>query len=814
MRMNTWLSAATLALAWLSAAPSGAQERPPGALAPPVVIDAPAAEYPEAALRDGASGDVLLELDLDDRGTVTASSIVAGVRPDLDEAARGASLRFRFRPATRGGAPVPSRIRYRYQFLLPSAAAPSPPPVTSPAASAGPSAAASAAASAGPSAAPGMPPGEPAAGGEPPAAEEIEVRGERIPLETTRRPLSREEFTHTPGTNGDPLRAIQSLPGVARSAFPSSGLIVRGTSATSTPVYIDGSWLPLAYHFGGLSSVIPAELIERIDFMPGDHGARWGRGVGGVVDVHTRELSRDGRYRVVGQVDLIDARALVEGPLPFAPGWSFVAGARRSWLDAWLGPVLRSTGADVKTAPYYYDYQLFAETHFAERTRLRLGVYGGADEMRFVQDKLVEDDPVVGGTNDLGLGYHRIQANLDSQLSDQTRASAMLSLGRNVERIGFGRVRARDTIDMLFTRGELAHRLSPALTLRSGWDAQWATGNFALRVPYEGVADGKPGGAGVGTFSSGRWVSIDTSATFSRPGGWLEAEIKPIERLTAVAGLRGDYARESRTFDASPRLAASFVAHEASPRTTLRAAGGVYHQPADPIDLIPGLGSSLPRTQRARQVSAGVDQQITRRATASVELYRKDLDRLVSRTPTADGYAVGNLGEGRVVGLEVMLRHVDDGRFFGWLSYSLSRATRTAAPGAPSNLFEQDQTHTFTALGSYKLGWGLQLGARFRYVTGSPYTACTAGLLDAGSGTYACVPGATLAARLPDFHQLDIRLDKTWEVSSWKLNAYLDVQNVYNRGNADGLTYNFDKSRHEIQPGLPILPILGLRGEL
>ena len=59
-----------------------------------------------------------------------------------------------------------------------------------------------------------------------------------------------------------------------------------------------------------------------------------------------------------------------------------------------------------------------------------------------------------------------------------------------------------------------------------------------------------------------------------------------------------------------------------------------------------------------------------------------------------------------------------------------------------------------------------------------------------------------------------MRVDKVWEFASWKLSAYLDVQNVYNRENTEDIGYNYDFSRNQPVPGLPILPILGIRGEL
>jgi hypothetical protein len=40
------------------------------------------------------------------------------------------------------------------------------------------------------------------------------------------------------------------------------------------------------------------------------------------------------------------------------------------------------------------------------------------------------------------------------------------------------------------------------------------------------------------------------------------------------------------------------------------------------------------------------------------------------------------------------------------------------------------------------------------------------------------------------------------------------VQNVYNRENTEDIGYNYDFSDNQPLPGLPILPILGIRGEL
>ena len=130
-----------------------------------------------------------------------------------------------------------------------------------------------------------------------------------------------------------------------------------------------------------------------------------------------------------------------------------------------------------------------------------------------------------------------------------------------------------------------------------------------------------------------------------------------------------------------------------------------------------------------------------------------------------------------------MLRYEPDERFFGWVSYTLSRSERTFIPGQPSQLFYLDQTHILTALGSVDLGRGWEVGLRFRYVSGNLYTPCYAGLFSSTGTSYLCSNGPLFSERLPAFHELDARIDKRWKFGDFALSAYLDLINAYNRKN-------------------------------
>jgi len=119
------------------------------------------------------------------------------------------------------------------------------------------------------------------------------------------------------------------------------------------------------------------------------------------------------------------------------------------------------------------------------------------------------------------------------------------------------------------------------------------------------------------------------------------------------------------------------------------------------------------------------------------------------------------------------------------------------------------------AVAGITLGGGWEAGARFRLVSGNPTTPILGtAYYDADADTFVPRYGEPGSERLPLFHQLDLRVDKKWTFAHWSLSVYLDVQNVYNRQNPEATLYNFDYTESTTVSGLPILPSLGVRGEL
>jgi TonB family protein len=829
---------------------------PESLITPPRILHFEQAPYPPEAEKQGLEGNVVLRLDIDNEGKVSGVAVTEPAGHGFDEAATLAAQKFLFEPARRGATPIPARILYRYSFTLkPAEQAPAPPADslrgTVRAADGDVPIAGAVVEIAGPHGeqatvstdetgswtVSGLAPGlykikVSASGYETTRTEEevvagtvaelvyrlaavstgleVVVRGERPPREVTRRTIDQREISRIPGTNGDALRSLQNLPGVGRPPGLAGLLIVRGSAPQDTQTFIDGIFVPLVYHFGGLSSVVPTEMLEKIDFYPGNFSAQYGRVMGGIVDVGIRSPNPDGKYHALAQFDLIDGRVLAEGPIPGLPSFKFLVGGRRSWVDVWLKPVLTATGAGVTVAPVYYDYQAYIETKPTSRSSLRFGAFGSDDRLELLIRDPAEQDPVFGGSLSLHTGFFRLEARYQNDFTPDLKFSTVASYGTDLIDFGIGTLFFQIENDALINRTELSYRAFAGLTLHGGIDLGYAPYRVNIRAP----SPPRPGEPDPGPFATRPPLTLSRKDSFWRPAAYLEAEITPDARFKIVPGVRVDYSRDTQKADVAPRISARYDIVHDFPRTTVKGGVGLFYQPPQPQETSPVFGSSGLKSNRAVHYSLGVEQDITRQIEVSLEGFYKSLDRLVARAPNETGsFDYSNLGSGYVVGGELLLKYKPDARFFGWLAYTLSRSVRKNPPDYATVLFQYDQTHILTVLGSYRLGRGWEFGARFRLVSGPLYTPILGGIYSADAGAYAPIDGVPFSQRVPMFHQLDLRVDKSWRFRNWTLRTYLDVQNAYNRANPEGLTSNYNFTQSRVQAFLPIIPSLGIRGE-
>jgi hypothetical protein len=305
------------------------------------------------------------------------------------------------------------------------------------------------------------------------------------------------------------------------------------------------------------------------------------------------------------------------------------------------------------------------------------------------------------------------------------------------------------------------------------------------------------------------------------PALFLEASWQPWQSLSIVAGVRGDYQSVMGDAWVDPRLSVLFTP---APWVTVKAQAGLYHQPPDYRvgQLSPTFGNPDLLPEGARHFMVGAEGRLFENLSVDVQGWYKDLFQQARQVLTgglgSDVNVPGaasrfaSTGTGRAFGADVLVRWRWPS-FFGWVAYSLSRVEREAFVGPGSTLAALDQPHNLIVVASVRLPWNLQVGGRFRFASGALVTPVVASLFDNNGNYYYPLPGQPWSTRLPDFFQLDVRLDKRFVFSTWTLAVFVDVQNVTNQQNAEGQLYNYNYTQHAYVYGIPILPSLGLRGE-
>jgi hypothetical protein len=319
-------------------------------------------------------------------------------------------------------------------------------------------------------------------------------------------------------------------------------------------------------------------------------------------------------------------------------------------------------------------------------------------------------------------------------------------------------------------------------------------------------------------------------------GAWLEESwFLGDDRVEIRPGLRGDHFGLSDQWALDPRIA---ITAQLGGSVTLVQSVGRYHEPPlitdlDPIFMrtTPMLGSSATQAATTIKTILGDDKEL------SATVYYQDLrqlpvDAVTGATPISanGGESSGGLlgisrelvdtqfgsysyreaiGTGHAYGVELIARR-NVGRWTGWIAYAFARSYRRGpGDGAASYPYVLDQPHSLTVVGTTELFEHWRLGGRFRYTTGNPYTP-VAGAYQKPNGDWVAVDGPILSRRLPDFIQLDLRVDRGWRRPWGVLDLYIDVQNVVNRHNVEGVTYNSDYSRLSYTMGLPIFPSIGV----
>ena len=288
---------------------------------------------------------------------------------------------------------------------------------------------------------------------------EVVVQGER-PDEKRR--ITTEEARRLPGAFGDPLRAIEMLPGVSPIASGLPYFYLRGAPPGNVGYFLDGVAVPTLFHLGLGPSVIHPSLIQGVTLYPGPYPARYGRFGAGIVTAETAPPASE--FGGEANLRLVDAGAVLKAPFSEYRGYAAVGGRY-----SYTGAIVSLFAPEIEVS--YWDYQALASYELTAHDSLGIVWFGEAD--------FLSDEQATGITTLYDTEFHRVDLRYDRRLGGGAKLRVATTLGTDHSKLEEGQVTVGSRTAAV--RAELTAPLERAVLLHAGADAVLGRYSFDFR---------------------------------------------------------------------------------------------------------------------------------------------------------------------------------------------------------------------------------------------------------------------------------------------------------------------------------------------
>jgi hypothetical protein len=658
---------------------------------------------------------VVLLLHLDANGDVLEAKVAIGEEP-FASIALGATKRFQFVPALKNGVPTECRFLFEISWQIPTNT-PSPTSISNeqPLSVRESQNKNSLLSNVDRNSRP-----KPSTG----TTEHLEVIVQGVRVVPSAQTLTAAEAREIPATFGDPLRAIEILPGVTPVMAGLPYFYVRGAPPGNVGYFVDGVRVPLLWHALVGPSVIHPATLDKVTIYRGGYPANYGRYAGAIVTADTVSASPESRGEA--GIRLVDASLMLNSSLGRlsngVPEATALVSGRYSY--AGLAVSLLSNRVDLG----YWDYQTLAKIPFSKKDDLSLLALGAYDYL--------------ATTNSTSsVQYHRVDLRYDHRFSSHGGLRVALTAGH--DNVGGDRGNVRD--NSITGRLQFERYLHQRVVLQGGLDTI---------VDYY-------------TLDVNRGVKYQTEATLEAlmptrrevtAGAYVMLHLFPTSTVQVTPGVRSDFytTRGAHQVAFDPRISSRI---QLSKRISAEHTIGLASQatavvPGVPAAQMMSLNGGL---QRSIQASSGISYQISDTTQANLTLFDNIYQNLSDPLGTSHRlvYDIEENSQrvrGASYGAELYIHRRLHQRIGGFVSYTLSRSTRSHA--TISTLAALDRTHVINAALAFDLGRHWRFGVRGTYLSGLPIREATT----AGDFYH----GGTRAA---PFFRLDLRAEKRWIIS-------------------------------------------------
>lgn len=618
------------------------------------------------------------------------------------------------------------------------------------------------------------------------------------------RRLGISEIERSPGSNRDISKVIQSLPGVAFTPSYRNDLIVRGGGPNENRFFLDGIEIPNLNHFatqgasGGPVGILNVDLIREVEMFTSAFPASRGNALSSIFEFRqVRGDSENFNYKAT--IGASDLALTIDGPL--SERTTAIFSARRSYLQ-FLFDVI-----GLPFLPTYNDFQFKTDTRLSDNSELTLIGLGAIDQFKLnlkaneteEQQYILDYLPVSEQWNyTIGAAYRRFRDNGFERwiISRNMLRNFSYKYPDNDESLE----RSYD-----YVSDEIENKIRYERNLKyKKYDIVFGAGGEYARYLSDTYRE---------EFFSGTPVIIDYDSAFDMFKYNIFGQVsRPFlnDKLTLSFGIRTDANNYSGNManplnQLSPRLSASY---SLTNKLSLNASTGRYYQlPAyTTLGYKDRFGNLKNKENNLKYLSVnhyvgGFEYLPTLQTQITLEGFLKQYDNYP--LSVADGVPIGakpvdfgifgneevtSTATGRAYGGELLYR---EQRFKGTniiLSYTFVRSEFKDSNNISDDEYiasSWDNRHIINLTFTQSLGRNWEIGGKWRYSGGSPYTpydrefSSVAAAWDVqGQGYFDY--RLFNSQRLSPFHQLDLRIDKQFFFSSFSLMLYIDVQNVYN----------------------------------
>lgn len=649
--------------------------------------------------------------------------------------------------------------------------------------------------------------------------------------------IGQREIYKSAGSLQDVSRYVQTLPGIAIGSDDfRNDIIVRGGSPLENLFIVDNIEIPNINAFanfasaGGTVSLLDSALIQDATFLTGGYPAPFINRTSGVLQIAQREGDRE-RFRGRATLGFAGAGTILEGPIKKDKG-SWVVSVRRSFLD------LFTNNIGIGGVPVAYTYNAKALYDLSPKDRIWVANISGNDRIRLGAAENNEDPDEEINNLDIRYNGWRSATGFNWQRLFGERGVGLLGVTHSEARIN-STVRDLVRFRVPPPNQSVDDQIANAPTVFSEASAE---GESTLKydlTSYLPMIDKLQVGGSFKIFrlryNTASPLGEDTP--FSPVPGVNQFSINT--RFNAYQS--GVYAQSTRNFGArwnltwggrfdnyqylgssrfSPRAGLSY---RISNRLSWRASYGQYFQQPffQFLAVFPQNRALIP--WRADHYVTGFTYVASPTVRMTLEFYQKNYKDypVSSQFPTlslanvGDTFDVSSIlfpltsaGRGRVRGVEFFVEKRFSDKWFGQLNVARQQARQGGLDGIrrPASF---EYPYIFNVVGGYRLTKKWELSLRSSYLTGRPFTP-----YDVVESTKQRRPIFDLTRvsgeRLPDYFRLDLRVDRTLTVWGKPLLVFFGANNVTNRKNVAGYTWNRRLNRQQENEQLGIFPNIGL----